>query len=630
MGVNVSYANGTFQNNLIKMDVYQNTSGKINVTLYTSKPYKDPINVNSKSATEYTILLPETSSSTNTAPSLIQTLGKVKNVHIKTQPYANQLKGYTKITLTSTQPVEIIAISQTLASSKQPIKKITPKTVTSAKKTITTPVKTNIAQNKKTTTASAKSVSQPVQAAKPVVKSAKSITVKVANQAKTTAVTVKIAQTLPAAKTTLPAAKPIVKKVTTVPVQKEAKPTVAKKPAIATKPTKAVVKKPIPVTKTIQQPKPTPTQANQETAVQPQVTPQPQPQEQVQVQVQPQPQSQPVVTPNQPPPQIATQQKPSILTSVKNKLRKIKNKIQVYLTLNQINPITLIAVPLFLILIILGLFSRKLKSKKSKNNQQQTFSEASEQVNNSETEYQMHPEEEQNYQAPPVTDLEEPIIIEEPPINFDIEEDIFKETTKAEMATEVQNELSEEELSDIDEALLDQLEGEEPIIIEEEIQEPEQTYIEPAEETLQEISEELLGPSAIDELNKIMDKEDSDISNQKSAEELFKEDEVPPAEPTMIADLPVLDESDEIITSEFIIDENKSFYLVDYENASTLVGQINNDIVVLRQFSGKIREKLQARVDEQKDHSSNYMVKAGSFRALIEVTDDNMKMLIEL
>src|SRR5574344_2070386 len=48
------------QNNLLKTDVYKTSKNGVKVTLYTSKPYKEPLVVNKKNDREYVIFLPGT------------------------------------------------------------------------------------------------------------------------------------------------------------------------------------------------------------------------------------------------------------------------------------------------------------------------------------------------------------------------------------------------------------------------------------------------------------------------------------------------------------------------------------------------------------------------------------------
>ena len=89
-------------------------------------------------------------------------------------------------------------------------------------------------------------------------------------------------------------------------------------------------------------------------------------------------------------------------------------------------------------------------------------------------------------------------------------------------------------------------------------------------------------------------------------------------------------EEDELVKSEFKIDNVKGFYLVDFEDSTALVGHIEEEIFVLKRFDNKVSAKIQARVNEQKGTSTNYMTKVGGFKGIVEVTPERMNLLIEL
>lgn len=90
------------------------------------------------------------------------------------------------------------------------------------------------------------------------------------------------------------------------------------------------------------------------------------------------------------------------------------------------------------------------------------------------------------------------------------------------------------------------------------------------------------------------------------------------------------EEENKLIKSEFKIDNNNGFYLVDFEDASAFVGHINDDVFVLKRFNEKINDKIHARLNEKSGTKTSYMTKIGKFRALVEVTPNNMNLLIEL
>jgi hypothetical protein len=84
------------------------------------------------------------------------------------------------------------------------------------------------------------------------------------------------------------------------------------------------------------------------------------------------------------------------------------------------------------------------------------------------------------------------------------------------------------------------------------------------------------------------------------------------------------------IESTYALDSNKGFYLVDYNNKTSLVGYINDNVFVLKQFDEHFSGKIKVRLSEDKETSKNYLVKTTDFKALVDVSEENMKVLIEL
>ena len=80
-----------------------------------------------------------------------------------------------------------------------------------------------------------------------------------------------------------------------------------------------------------------------------------------------------------------------------------------------------------------------------------------------------------------------------------------------------------------------------------------------------------------------------------------------------------------IVKSGYNIDENRGFYLVKLDGVTALVGRVKEEIFVLKKFDENV-EKLQVRLDNE----NVYMVKAGSFKSLVDVDETKMGVLIEL
>lgn len=80
-----------------------------------------------------------------------------------------------------------------------------------------------------------------------------------------------------------------------------------------------------------------------------------------------------------------------------------------------------------------------------------------------------------------------------------------------------------------------------------------------------------------------------------------------------------------IIKSGYNIDENRGFYIANVDGMNSLVGRVGNETTVIKTFNSNV-DKLQVR----RDSENVYIVKAGSFKALVDVTDDKMGVLLEI
>lgn len=81
-----------------------------------------------------------------------------------------------------------------------------------------------------------------------------------------------------------------------------------------------------------------------------------------------------------------------------------------------------------------------------------------------------------------------------------------------------------------------------------------------------------------------------------------------------------------IVKSGYNIDNDRGFYLVSLDGISALIGRINEEVFVLKKFDRNIDKPLQVRMD----NPNVYMVKAGNFKSLVEVSKNQMGVLIEL
>ena len=80
-----------------------------------------------------------------------------------------------------------------------------------------------------------------------------------------------------------------------------------------------------------------------------------------------------------------------------------------------------------------------------------------------------------------------------------------------------------------------------------------------------------------------------------------------------------------VIKTGYNIDENRGFYIANVDGMNTLIGRINDETFVLKTFDTNV-DNLQVRHDNE----NVYVVKAGDFKALVDVSEDKMGVLIEL
>ncbi|MCD8377637.1 MAG: hypothetical protein LUB59_02480, partial [Candidatus Gastranaerophilales bacterium] len=117
---NFAFADNAYKNNVVDVKVNKEANNAVMVTIYTDKPYTEPVVVNKKANNKYVILMPETKSSLKSAPSVANMSGTVSNVSVNTQAVSGS-KGYTKIVITSEKAITVVPRMQQLStSSTQP------------------------------------------------------------------------------------------------------------------------------------------------------------------------------------------------------------------------------------------------------------------------------------------------------------------------------------------------------------------------------------------------------------------------------------------------------------------------------------------------------------------------------
>ena len=112
-------ASDTYRNNVVDVRVNKEAGNSVKVTIYTDKPYLEPVVVNKKANNKYVILMPETKSSLKASPTVTNGAGTISNVSVNTQA-VNGGKGYTKITITSDKAINVVPRTQQLMTSTKP------------------------------------------------------------------------------------------------------------------------------------------------------------------------------------------------------------------------------------------------------------------------------------------------------------------------------------------------------------------------------------------------------------------------------------------------------------------------------------------------------------------------------
>lgn len=614
----------TFQNSLLRMDFCRTSSGDVKIALYTSKPYEDSITVNKKSDFEYVILLPETSNAMTANPVLNSVIGIVKAVNLRTQQYENEIKGYTKITISTIKPVEIIPQIQTLSGSAYQLSEKDYNELLSqtTSKKLETPVKKEIKpQYPKKITNKPAVINKLVQKPKPVLTYApvkierklhKSRLPKVASKkslpnrsnaslAKHIAVKPKITQT-----TRIAAKKSqIAGTGSSIHTALQSKPDLKQEsrlgfPAQQHKTSNALVATQYQqsvVTPVIQKDVYTPAEEPQKSAIESSKTKTEVSKAKTEVRT----------TPLVPEKVSVPVQKISTFSKYKNIAKNIiKNNLYTILGL-------ISGALILLLLIVRKSFKNTGKRKEPLhhlNEKPSAVKDYSENINEDMTwkeKFQTYVDTVQKSSSETGSDnVLSAAAVEEL-------DELFKDEFPEDNITE--DTLPEE---NIDEPISD-----------EDIQNEAESY-EFADEN--EIPENELSQVEIleqDKLDELFDSEDAALNEEDSSifsEENFAQENFPFEE----YENEVEESSDEVIKSEFAIDADKGFYLVDFEDKTALVGHIEDEIFILKQFKEKIEGTLQARMDERKQGSINYMTKVGDFRALVEVTPTNMNLLIEL
>lgn len=651
VGIQIVFASETFQNNLLKIHLFKNPLGEIKILLLTNKQYKDAVIANKKSDFEYVILMPETANSLTDKPKLDLVSDIIKNVEIKTVQYQNGLKGYTKITIYTLSPVTILPQAQVFSSAAykfgendytellaQTTKKQPAKTKTVSKpmkKEVIALVKPKVTAQAKGFKPASRKIEQTKQIKKATVKPMTRIT-KISNanvsktrltkKANTQVSQVAIKESVKIIKPTKPMPKHVIAK-STPKVQKTVVKTLPTEKPILVPPVKTVSRPAIKPANRSYAPESAPAVIGKDVINPPYEPVKTEPSVTVPVNN--------VASIKEPAPKISipVEQKVEEASPLNNNsYAKYKDFVK--------NNLYLIGGGLTAFFLILLLIAKSMN--KSAKTRKETFvshlkekpanvTNLAEQITDDMTwkeKFQTYTEANKvdaessgtTYVTPAEKDELDELFVQEEisPAFVESEDTSFSQDTTAETVSaefvpeSFSEENNPEELYSFDEY---------KTAIYGESQKP----MPPEPDALEQVEH-------IDEINE----EDISIEELFAEEQISQELSVKPTEAS-ISKHEIISETEEevaepdnLIKSEFSIDNNKGFYLVDFEDSTALVGHIGEDIFVLKRFNERINARLQARLNEKSTNSASFMTKVGDFKGVVEVTPDNMRLLIEL
>lgn len=113
-----AFGSDNYKNSLMGLNFEPSENGGINMVVQTKIQYSGNISPVKKDTNTYVLMLPEMNSLATT-PDLKKTNGNIVSVNIRTMPYSNTAKGYTKITIKTASPtLNLIGQTQVYVPSK--------------------------------------------------------------------------------------------------------------------------------------------------------------------------------------------------------------------------------------------------------------------------------------------------------------------------------------------------------------------------------------------------------------------------------------------------------------------------------------------------------------------------------
>lgn len=75
---------------------------------------------------------------------------------------------------------------------------------------------------------------------------------------------------------------------------------------------------------------------------------------------------------------------------------------------------------------------------------------------------------------------------------------------------------------------------------------------------------------------------------------------------------------------------NKGFCVVEFENKYSLVGYIGERIFILDKLSNLSSNEIKAKLYKSHNHTDRYIIHVGNYKALVDVNEENMQLLLEV
>ncbi len=121
-----SFAANNYKNGLMALNFGTTGNGDINLSVETKTAYSGNVTPFRRDANTYVLTLSEMKSYINNAPDIAAVSSDIASVEIKTLPYTNSAKGYTRVIIKTHNPINIKAENKIfIPTNSEPVKKIT-------------------------------------------------------------------------------------------------------------------------------------------------------------------------------------------------------------------------------------------------------------------------------------------------------------------------------------------------------------------------------------------------------------------------------------------------------------------------------------------------------------------------